>query len=147
VQLLDFDDAVLRLPADVQKADSTDNSPSYTRIGLADGTVRTLRTYLATQWKDTDALFPSRQSDRMTTESVRDVVRGAVITADINTVVSNGRADEKRCPGAGPGSMTVRVKVDAAPGRGRTGFDGRVIHAEGCQHVVHLARDPVLVGK
>lgn len=94
MQLLDFDDAVLRLPPDIQKADPTDNSPSYTRIGLADGTVRTLRTYLATQWKDTDALLPSRQSDRMTTESVRDVVRGAVITADINTVVSNGRADE-----------------------------------------------------
>ena len=80
---VDLDDGVLALPADIQKDYPTDRTPSYTEIELADETVRTLRTYPAGRWKETAALWPSRQSDRMATESVRNVVREAAVGADV----------------------------------------------------------------
>jgi len=76
---LDLDDGVIALPADLQKDYPTDRSPSDTEIELADETVRTLRMYLAGCWKDSTALWPSRQSDRMSTESVRNRLRNASI--------------------------------------------------------------------
>ena len=76
---LDLDDGVIALPADLQKDYPTDRSPSDTEIELADETVRTLRMYLAGRWKDSTALWPSRQSDRMSTESVRNRLRNASI--------------------------------------------------------------------
>ena len=89
---LDLDDGVIALPADLQKDYPTDRSPSYTEIELADETVRTLRMYLAGRWKDTAALWPSRQSERMSTESVRNVVRDAAVAADVRhmTVAGGG---------------------------------------------------------
>lgn len=90
---VDLDDGVLALPADIQKDYPTDRTPSYTEISLADETVRTLRTYLAGRWKDTDALWPSRQSDRMTTESVRNVVTTAAVTAGVEPMTLQGRGE------------------------------------------------------
>lgn len=90
---LDLDDGVIALPADLQKDYPTDRSPSYTEIELADETVRTLRMYLAGRWKDTTALWPSRQSDRMSTESVRNVVRDAAVAADVQPMTVAGRGD------------------------------------------------------
>jgi len=46
--------------------------------------------YLAGRWKDTAALWPSRQSDRMSTESVRNVVRDAAVVANVLAVVGRG---------------------------------------------------------
>ncbi|EMA57250.1 tyrosine-type recombinase/integrase [Halorubrum lipolyticum] len=90
---LDLDDGVIALPADLQKDYPTDRSPSYTEIELADETVRTLRMYLAGRWKDTAALWPSRQSDRMSTESVRNVVRDAAVAADVRPMTVAGRGN------------------------------------------------------
>jgi len=90
---LDLDDGVIALPADLQKDYPTDRSPSYTEIELADETVRTLRMYLAGRWKDTTALWPSRQADRMSTESVRNVVRDAAVAADVRPMTVAGRGD------------------------------------------------------
>ncbi|GAA0507805.1 integrase/recombinase XerD [Halorubrum aquaticum] len=90
---LDLDDGVIALPADLQKDYPTDRSPSYTEIELADETVRTLRMYLASRWKDTAALWPSRQADRMSTESVRNVVRDAAVAADVRPLTLTGRGD------------------------------------------------------
>lgn len=90
VSMIDFEDGVLMLPADLQKDYPNDNSPTYTEIELAGETVRTLRTYLSTRWKDPEALFPSRQSDRMTTESVRNVVRDAATDAEIEPYTLEG---------------------------------------------------------
>ena len=90
-EMLDLDEGVLMLPADVQKDYPNDNSPQYTEIELADQTVRTLRQYLNTRWKDSPALFPSRQSDRMTAESVRNVVRDAAEDAEIRPFTVRGR--------------------------------------------------------
>lgn len=93
VSMVDFEDGVLMLPAKIQKDYPNDNSPTYTEIELAGETVRTLRTYLSNRWKDPDALFPSRQSDRMTTESVRNVVRDAAVAAEIEPYTREGPGD------------------------------------------------------
>nr|WP_241881516.1 tyrosine-type recombinase/integrase [Halorubrum sp. Ib24] len=93
---VDLDDGVLALPANLQKDYPTDRTPSYTEIELADETVRTLRTYLAGRWKDTEALWPSRQADRMTTESVRNVVTAAAVGADMKPMTLHGRGDPDR---------------------------------------------------
>ncbi|EMA68841.1 integrase family protein [Halorubrum aidingense JCM 13560] len=88
---LDLDDGVIALPAALQKDYPTDRSPSYTEIELADETVRTLRMYLGGRWKDSPALWPSRQSDRMSTESVRNVVRDAAVAAGVRPMTVAGR--------------------------------------------------------
>lgn len=93
VDLLDVDDQLLNLPPEIQKDYPNDNSPTHTRIDLADDTLRTLRTYLGTRWKESPALFPSRQSDRMTTESVRNVVSDAAHAADVRPYTLRGRGD------------------------------------------------------
>lgn len=93
VSMIDFEDGVLMLPASIQKDYPNENSPTYTEIELAGETLRTLRTYLSNRWKDTDALFPSRQSDRMTTESVRNVVRDAAVDAEIEPYTLEGLGD------------------------------------------------------
>lgn len=91
--MIDFEDGVLMLPAEIQKDYPNDNSPTYTEIELAGDTLRTLRTYLSNRWKDPEALFPSRQADRMTTESVRNVVRDAAVAAEIEPYTLSGKGD------------------------------------------------------
>lgn len=93
VEFLDLDDDLLALPADIQKDYPNDNTPSYTSVHLGDETVRTLRMYLANRWRDSPALFPSRQSDRMTTESVRNVVTTAARAAEIRPYTTTGRGE------------------------------------------------------
>ncbi|QAU11449.1 site-specific integrase [Halorubrum sp. BOL3-1] len=90
---VDLDDGVIALPAGPQKDYPTDRSPSYTEIGLADETVRTLRMYLGGRWKESPALWPSRQADRMSTESVRNVVRAAAVAADVRPMTLTGRGE------------------------------------------------------
>ena len=90
---VDLDDGVIALPAQLQKDYPTDRSPSYTEIGLADETVRTLRMYLGGRWKESPALWPSRQADRMSTESVRNVVRAAAVAAEVRPLTLAGRGE------------------------------------------------------
>lgn len=93
VEMLDFDDGVLMLPAVVQKDYPNDNSPVYTEIALADDTLRVVQTYLAGRWKDVEALFPSRSADRITTQGVRNIVKQAAVDAGIRPYTTNGRGD------------------------------------------------------
>ncbi len=88
---LDLDDGVIALPAALQKDYPTDRSPGYTEIELADETIRTLRMYLAGRWKESPALWPSRQAERMSTESVRNVVRDAAVAAGVSPITVAGR--------------------------------------------------------
>jgi integrase/recombinase XerD len=96
VDMLDLNEGIVMLPAGIQKDYPTDRSPQYTEIELAGETVRTLRMYLNSRWKDTDALFPSRQSDRMTTESVRNVVSRAAEDADVAPYTVEGRGSPEQ---------------------------------------------------
>ncbi len=76
------------IPAHIQKDYPTDRSPKYQPMNLGidqstEDTVPRLRAYLNNRWKDSDAIFPSRQSDRMTTESVRRVIRSLAEEANV----------------------------------------------------------------
>lgn len=85
---LDDEQPYVGIPASIQKDYPTDRSPSYVSMNLGvddstQDTVLRLRSYLNTRWKDSEAIFPSRQSNRMTTESVRRVVRSLAEEADV----------------------------------------------------------------
>jgi integrase/recombinase XerD len=72
----------------IQKDYPTDRSTSYEEMNLAVDdstydTVSRLRSYLNNRWRDSEALSPSRQADRMTTESVRRVIRSLTVEADV----------------------------------------------------------------
>jgi len=91
VEDLDLNEGIVMLPAQKQKDYPNENTPQYTEIQLAGETVRILRQYINTRWRDSPALFPSRQSDRMTTESVRNVVRDAAVAAEVRPYSTTGR--------------------------------------------------------
>jgi len=96
---LDDDPAYLAIPAHIQKDYPTDRSPSYEEMNLAVDdstydTVSRLRSYLNNRWRDSEALFPSRQADRMTTESVRRVVRSLAEEADVRPQSIEGGAGD-----------------------------------------------------
>ena len=83
------DDSELFLPESIQKQPSNgrDDWPRSHHLELdVDGTLgtaRSLNTYLDNRWKDSPYLFPSRQSDQMTTRSVRNVVKRLANEADV----------------------------------------------------------------
>ncbi|MCU4801343.1 site-specific integrase [Halobacteria archaeon HArc-gm2] len=57
------------------------------------GTVRLLRSYFQTEWyqdRDSEYVFPSRQSDQMSTESMRNVVEDLAVHADVTVHRSDG---------------------------------------------------------
>jgi len=96
---LDEDRPYLVIPADIQKDYPTDRSPTYQEMNLAVDettydTVSRLRSYLNNRWRDSEALFPSRQADRMTTESVRRAVRSIAQEADVRPQTLEGSLGE-----------------------------------------------------
>lgn len=57
------------------------------------GTVRLLRSYFNSEWyqtRESDYVFPSRQSNQMTTESMRNVVEELAVHADITVHRTDG---------------------------------------------------------
>lgn len=93
VEMLDLSEGIIMLPPEIQKDYPNDNTPEYVEIELASETVRPLRTYLCNRWKDSPALFPSRQSERMTKESVRNVVAKAAEAAQVRPYTTGGRGE------------------------------------------------------
>jgi len=82
---LDSDQPSIYLPSAIQKDYPTDASPSPATLELTDslGTARLLKSYLNNRWKESDAVFPSQKSDRMTTKQVRNVVEKLAVEAGI----------------------------------------------------------------
>jgi len=93
VEMLDLSEGIIMLPPEIQKDYPNDNTPEYVEIELESETIRTLRTYLSNRWKDSPALFPSRQSERMTKESVRNVVTNAAEAAQVRPYTTGGRGE------------------------------------------------------
>ncbi|KAB1193466.1 tyrosine-type recombinase/integrase [Haloferax sp. MBLA0076] len=93
-EMIDFDDGVLRIPSHIQKQPPEGQRPPAA-LSLAPETLRTLRTYLNSRWKDSDYLFPSRQSERMTTETARNIIEDAALEADIRPYRGVGRGEPK----------------------------------------------------
>lgn len=96
-ELVQLDEAMLRdgsenlyIPQHIQKDYPNDNTPSPVTISLDQDTTRTLRSYLSSRWKDTDALFPSRKSDQMTTQGIRYVVSDAAEAAGVEPFLIDG---------------------------------------------------------
>jgi integrase len=86
---LDAEPGELYLPSEIQKG-----NPGASYLDLADETRRQLRRYQNRVWKDSEALFPSRQSDRMTDRSVRNVVTRVAEEAGVRPYrIEGGRGD------------------------------------------------------
>ena len=77
------DNTALYLPGDVQKDYPNDNSPNAVTLELADDVSRLLSSYLTNRWKDSPALFPSRSSDRVTTQGVRNMLHKVAAEAEV----------------------------------------------------------------
>lgn len=120
VDMLDLADEVIGLPPEIQKDYPNENSPTYTRIGLADETVRTLRMYLANRWRDSSAVFPSRQADRVGTESVRNVVRAAAVDGEVRPYTIRGRGE--------PGDVTPHTLRHSVAYRMLNREDGNTLY-------------------
>jgi integrase/recombinase XerC/integrase/recombinase XerD len=73
----------LYLPAHIQKDYPNDNTPDPVTMQLAADTTRLLSSYLNGRWKDTDALFPARSSDRISTQGVRNMLKKVADAADV----------------------------------------------------------------
>ncbi|WP_049923949.1 tyrosine-type recombinase/integrase [Halopiger djelfimassiliensis] len=79
------------LPGAIQKdypVEDASPKPATLRLDPYDhfGTVRLLRSYFASEWyqeRDSDYVFPSRQSDQMTTESIRNTIEDLAVEADV----------------------------------------------------------------
>lgn len=99
VAMFELDDRELIVPGRIQKDYPTNRSPRTARIGLGEDTatsdtVRRVKTYLETRWRESPALFPSRQADRMTAESVRRAVRSLAEEAGVRPrLAEGGRGD------------------------------------------------------
>lgn len=92
---LEDDQPYLVIPASIQKDYPTDRSPrtKQMNLGVDDSTYDTvprLRSYLTNRWRDSEALFPSRQAERMTTESVRRAIAKLAETADVRPQTQEG---------------------------------------------------------
>ena len=86
---LDAATAELYLPSEIQKG-----NPGASYLDLAGETRRQLRRYQNRVWKESEALFPSRQSDRMTDRSVRNVVTRAAAAAGVRPYrIEGGRGE------------------------------------------------------
>lgn len=120
VDMLDLSEGIVMLPASIQKEYPTERSPQYTEIELSGETIRTLRMYLNSRWKDTEALFPSRQSDRMTQQSVRNVVSRAAKDAGITPYTVEGRGN--------PGQVTPHTLRHSVAYRVLNREDGNTLY-------------------
>jgi integrase/recombinase XerC/integrase/recombinase XerD len=91
------ENTALYLPTHVQKDYPTEGSPPPATIALAADTARTLSAYLANRWKDTDALFPSRSSERISEQGVRDMLKVVAEEAGVRPYhVDGGRREPSK---------------------------------------------------
>ena len=80
----------LYMPSSIQKDYPTDSSPPPATLELASDVSRLLSSYLTNRWKDSPALFPSRSSDRITTQGVRDALRKVALEAEVRPYLLDG---------------------------------------------------------
>jgi len=93
--MVDLDAAELRIPASIQKDYPNENTPDPVTFALDPSqdlrTVRTLRAYLTGRADSSDALFPSRKSERMTAKGINDVVKRLADRAGVRPYHEAGR--------------------------------------------------------
>lgn len=92
VAMLDESARSVQLPSRIQKGDPPPARLEFGRYG-ADAW-RPLQSFLNGRWKDSDAIFPSRQADRMTPTSVNNRIKTLAQIADVEPqLVDGGRGD------------------------------------------------------
>ena len=92
--MFDSSDGVLRIPGTIQKKYPNSGSPDARTMELAPDTVRTIQMFRKSSWKDSDYLFPSRQSETMTKQAIRNVIQNAAEDADVTPHIGHaGRGD------------------------------------------------------
>jgi len=84
----------LYMPTAIQKDYPTDSTPAPATLELASDVSRLLSSYLTNRWKESPALFPSRSSDRITTQGVRDALRKVAREADVRPYRLDGSRGE-----------------------------------------------------
>lgn len=90
VELLRNNNSELYLPTELQKDYPNQNSPPPVTLKLADDTTRLLSAYLTNRWKDTPALFPSRSSERISEQGVRNMLHKIAEVAGIRPYKLDG---------------------------------------------------------
>ncbi|MCU4717575.1 tyrosine-type recombinase/integrase [Halapricum hydrolyticum] len=90
VEMLRDNNTALYLPANVQKDYPNENTPSAVTINLDSETTRTLNSYLASRWKETESLFPSRKSNRISEQGIRYMLHAVAETADVQPFKLDG---------------------------------------------------------
>ena len=95
--MLDLEAGELRIPAHIQKDYPNDNEPSPVTFELDPSnelrTERTLRSYQSSRDDDSDALLPSRKSNRLTGKALNDVVKRLAEAAEVRPYRSDGRGN------------------------------------------------------
>jgi len=99
VDMLREGNSALYVPTHIQKDYPNDNEPAPATLELASDVSRLLSSYLNSRWKESPALFPSRSSDRITTQGVRDAISKVAEEADVRPYLVNGTRGE-------PGDVT-----------------------------------------
>jgi len=94
VGMLRDNNSALYLPSEIQKDYPNENSPPPATLELPDDVARLLSSYLTNRWKDSEALFPSRSSDRCTTQAIRDMLHKVAAEAEIKPYKINGTRGE-----------------------------------------------------
>jgi integrase/recombinase XerC/integrase/recombinase XerD len=98
VDMLRDDYGTLYLPGSIQKDYPTEMSPSAVSIKLDPdndlGTVRTLSSYINNRYKNSLGLFPSRVSDYITTQAIRDMLSDVAAEAGVSPYRLNGTRGE-----------------------------------------------------
>lgn len=94
VDMLREGNSALYIPTDIQKDYPNDNEPAPATLELASDVSRLLSSYLNNRWKDSPALFPSRSSDRITTQGVRDVISKVAREAGTEPYLLDGSRGE-----------------------------------------------------
>lgn len=109
---LELNDSRLLLPGSIQKGDVSAATISLGGYG-ADST-RDLRRYLRDRWKDTDAVFPSRSSSRMSARSVQRVIKKIATVANIRPYTDDFRRvdAEQLTPHSLRHSVAYRIIVE-----------------------------------
>jgi integrase/recombinase XerC/integrase/recombinase XerD len=80
----------LYLPEHIQKDYPNENTPDPVTMELNSDTTRLLSSYLTNRWKESPGLFPSRVSDYLTTEAVRNMLHDVAETAEVEPFKIDG---------------------------------------------------------
>jgi len=94
VDMLREGTTALYVPTEIQKDYPNDNEPAPATLELASDVTRLLSSYLNSRWKDSPALFPSRSSDRITTQGVRDAISKVADEAGVKPCLVDGTRGE-----------------------------------------------------